>query len=195
MISENTYEEREDAAAAEWQREQIQRRLERLHSARPPVFAAPGELAPEVAEWCDRYLDGEPGGLLLCGPTGVGKSWTLWAIAERLVLAGWGGRFVRATAAEFRRAVAPPVDWERLDLWSGADLLALDDLGSQRVSDWDAGHVLDVLDQRSERRRPTIITSNVPKIRTLLGERSASRLREDATVVQLSGSDRRELRR
>jgi DNA replication protein DnaC len=36
---------------------------------------------------------------------------------------------------------APPVDAEGLARLASADLLALDDIGAVRVSDWDADHL------------------------------------------------------
>jgi hypothetical protein len=48
------------------------------------------------------------------------------------------------------------------------------------IADYRWGHAL-----------PIIITTNVPDLRKMLGERIASRLVEGITIVKLTGADRR----
>ncbi|TMZ66965.1 hypothetical protein EMG21_28780 [Klebsiella pneumoniae] len=86
------------------------------------------------------------------------------------------------------------MDEQQIRRWATADLLALDDLGAQRVSEWDAGHLAGIINERSEHETPFIVTSNDGDLAPILGERSASRTRENTTVVVMTGTDRRELR-
>lgn len=172
-------------------REQIQARMERFRAERPPVFARPGSLHPEIADWVKRFLAGERAGLILVGNVGAGKTWSLWKIKELLIEAGWlRGIEIRA-AHELKQIVAPPVDEYGLAKLANASLFGLDDVGSIRVSDWDADNLMALVDTRWQHQRPTIITSNNPKLRALLGERVASRLADQATVVKMTGSDLR----
>lgn len=188
----------DDALLAEAQQEarqtQLQRRLRMLLDRRPPVFADEGELHPDIRDWINRFLDGDPGALILIGAVGTGKTWSLWKTAETLVRQGWAGRFHLAAAYEVKEATDRPVDTERLRVWRQADLFALDDLGAQRVNDWDTDALFSLIDRRWQRQRPTLIASNEPNLRDFLGDRAASRLADGATVVQFTGTDRRRAR-
>src|SRR5690606_25220659 len=148
------YEAARRAASELWLREQIAARLERFHAERPPVFAAPGELHADIAAWVKRCLDGEAANLILVGNVGVGKSWSLWKIKETLIGAGWLRSIEIRAAHELRRTCAPPVDEVELDLLREASLLALDDIGSIRVSDWDADNLMALVDDRWRHQRP-----------------------------------------
>lgn len=188
------YDAARRAASELWLREQIQERLERFHAERPPVFAAPGALNDDITDWAKRFLAGEAAGLILVGNVGVGKSWSLWKTKESLIRAGWLRPVEIRAAHELKRITAPPVDVDELELLREASLLALDDIGSIRVSDWDADNLMALVDDRWKHRRPTAITSNNPKLRDLLGERVASRLADGATVVKMTGDDQRRSR-
>ncbi len=185
----------DEAARAEAQagvrREQIDRRLRLLDARRPPVFAKPGELDPAVQKWLDGYLAGHRGALILVGTIGTGKTWSLWKLNEMLVRSGWTGRFEIAAAYEIKAATDLPVNRALLSAWSEADLFAIDELGAQRVYDWDADALSAVIDKRWQHERPTLITSNESKLRDLIGDRAASRLADGATKVEFVGEDRR----
>lgn len=172
-------------------RERIAARLDWFYAQRPPVFAKQGDLLPDVAEWGKRFVAGERTGLILVGNVGVGKTWTLWKIKESLIKAGWLGAVEIRAAHELKQITTPPVDDAALRLLAEAGLLALDDVGSIRVSDWDADKLLALVDERWKFQRPTVLTSNNPKLRELLGEIAASRLADGATTVKMTGTDRR----
>jgi DNA replication protein DnaC len=171
--------------------EALTHRLKLLHDRRPPAFDRPGELAPEIAAWTGRYLAGDRGSLVLIGEIGTGKSWSLWKIAETLVRANWAGRFELAAAYEVKAATDRPVNNQLVDLWKRADLFAIDDLGIQRVNDWDAEHLHALIDTRWQHKRPTIVASNIDRLGDVLGARAASRLADGATLVRFTGRDRR----
>jgi DNA replication protein DnaC len=188
----------DDALLAEAQqdvrREQMARRLRLLLDRRPPVFADEGELHSDVCGWIDRFLEGDPGSLLLFGAVGTGKTWSLWKTAETLIRRGWRGRFEIAPFYEVKEATDRPVDTERIRTWRDADLFALDEIGAQRVNDWDADALSAIIDRRWQQQRPTLVTSNEPNLRDLLGGRAASRLADGATIVDFTGTDRRRAR-
>ncbi|MEV0831474.1 MULTISPECIES: hypothetical protein [Streptosporangiaceae] len=179
------------AASELWLREQIAARLERLAARRPPVFAAKGDLNPQIAEWANRFISGQPGGLIIVGNVGSGKTWSLWKLQETLIEAGFLGTMEICAAHELRRLITPPVDEAALDRFADADIFAIDDIGSVRVSDWDADHIMRLIDIRWPYQRPTILTSNKPDLRELLAERVASRLSDGAMTVKILGTDRR----
>jgi DNA replication protein DnaC len=184
-------DERRAAASDLAARERAAVRLARLHHLRPPVFAAPGTLHPDIAAWTDRILAGEYGNLVLVSNVGVGKSWSLWAAAERLIVSGWPGHIEILPARKLRALATPPVDEAALARLAAADLLAIDDIGSMRVSDWDSDHVGALVDDRWESRRWTALASNQLNLRAILGDRAASRLADQAVIVQMTGPDRR----
>lgn len=169
----------------------IDRRLRLLADRRPAAFDTPGQLAPAVTAWIDQYLAGQRGSLILVGEIGTGKSWSLWKIAETLVRANWAGRFEVAAAYEVKAATDRPGNRELVDQWKHADLFAIDDLGVQRVNEWDAEHLHALIDTRWQHRRPTILASNVADLGGVLGPRAASRLADGATLIQFTGRDRR----
>ncbi|YCK35155.1 ATP-binding protein [Actinomadura sp. ATCC 39365] len=175
----------------QWLAEQAQHRLAKLRAARPPAYANPGELHPEIAAWADKVAVGEYGNLVMVGNTGVGKSWSVWALAERMVAAGYRGRVEIVPARRLQRLVAPPVDWAALDRLAAAGILAIDDVGSMRIGDWDSDQMGALLDPRWEDQRPTILTSNQLDLRSLVGERVSSRMSDHVTIVQMAGADRR----
>lgn len=184
-------------AAAELEAEQTEIRLERYLARRPARFAAPGVLDQELAAWAQRSRSGV-GNLVIAGATGTGKTWSAWRIGEELLRHGYRGRIEVVTAYRIKRLATPPADFAEIDRLATADLLTLDDLGAVRVSDWDADHLYAVIDERSGAMRPTIVTANATAppegktlLQALLGDRVASRIGEDATVVVLAGQDRR----
>lgn len=61
------------------------------------------------------------------------------------------------------------------------DLLILDEVGVQFGSDFERNILFDVLNERYEKRRPTILMSNLPvaDVTAYLGERVIDRIRED----------------
>ncbi len=65
------------------------------------------------------------------------------------------------------------------------DLLILDEVGVQYGSEFEKNILFDVLNERYEKRKPTILMSNlkVEEVMGYLGDRIADRLREDAGEV------------
>lgn len=65
------------------------------------------------------------------------------------------------------------------------DLLILDEVGVQFGSDFEKNLLFDVLNERYERRKPTLFLSNLPiaDVAAYLGERVMDRLREDGGDV------------
>lgn len=175
-------------------REQIEHRIHLLLDKRPPAFDQDGDLHPDIRQWIARFLDGHHGSLILIGAVGTGKTWSLWKTAETLIRQGWRGRFEIAASYEVKEATDRPVNYERVRTWREADLFALDEIGAQHVNDWDADALSTLIDKRWQHRRPTLITSNEADLKGLLGERSASRLADGATIVKFTGADRRRAR-
>lgn len=179
-------------AAQIWERERRERLIANLLDKRPAEMDAPGELDHRITGWAHELAKGANRNLILTGPVGTGKTWATWKAAETAVRAGYEGLVVITTAARFRRVNAPataePREFER---YCSAGLLAIDDIGSVRLSEWDLDHLAELADIRWGARNPTVITSNKTGLGEILGPRTSSRLQHGALIVAFDGTDRR----
>jgi DNA replication protein DnaC len=175
----------------EFVREETERRLELFYDRRPAAFDRRGWLNTDIHAWLEGMVRGEKRTLLVGGPTGTGKSWSLWRSVETLLHNGWRGRWEIINATDFADIIKPPVDDLRLMRIRECELLAFDDLGSWRISEWAAENLYGVVDYRWANKLPIAITSNEPDLERLLGDRIGSRLKDLQTKVFLGGSDRR----
>lgn len=80
-----------------------------------------------------------------------------------------------------------------IDHYTSTPLLALDDLGAEKISDWSKEVLYLLIDRRYRNYKPTIITSNLShkEIAERLDERIASRISEMGIVLDLGKKDRR----
>ena len=163
-----------------------------------------------------KYLYGkrikQAGSILFTGKTGCGKTHLAVAIIRELVKRAWVHeiRFITAPEllleirATFRPASRKYDDGGRceadteqdvLDKYSKCDLLILDDLGAEKVSDFTIQSLYLVIDRRNREMRPTIVTTNLSleEIETLIDARMASRL-SDMKVIKLTMPDYRKKR-
>lgn len=175
----------------EFIRDQTEMRLDLFRERRPPEFAARGWLNTDVHAWLEGMVRGENRTLLIGGPTGTGKSWSLWKAVETLLVNGWRGRWEIVNADTFHEVITPPVDELRLDRIRRCEFLALDDIGAVRISDWAAEKLYSVIDYRWSHKLPVVLSSNVSDLDALLGPRIASRLSHGMSTVILDGPDRR----
>jgi len=182
----------EAEALEAWLAERRERLAANLLEHRPAEFARPGKLRQDITAWAEALAAGDTRNLIITGQVGTGKTWAVWKAAEHAVRCGYEGRIAITTAAQLRRIVAPatadPAEFAR---YRDAGLLAIDDLGAARLSDWDMDHLGELADVRWSNQRPTLITSNVTALRPLLGPRISSRLAHNAVVAEMDGPDRR----
>ena len=86
---------------------------------------------------------------------------------------------------------SPPCGGSRTEAYdeiAETEILLLDDVGSNRVTDWVQDTITDLISQRYDNARATIVTTNYPivpdkdspfpALADRIGERAASRLRE-----------------
>lgn len=143
-----------------------------------------------------RARDGR--GTYLWGLSGRGKTYAAAAAVRMAVMAGWGARLVTA------KALLDAVKAE----WDGGEkgtihraeryrLLALDDLGVERPTEWAMETITGLIDARVASGLPTIVTSNfsLGELRDrwggMPGMRIASRLGGACERIEVTGPDRR----
>jgi DNA replication protein DnaC len=161
----------------------------------------------------DEGLVQYPGSILFVGKTGCGKTHLAVAIVRELVKRGVivDAKFItapellleiRATFGKqkkqsdpFDGGRDPDTEGEVIDRYSKCELLILDDLGSEKVSDFTIQSLYLVIDRRNRELKPTIVTTNLSleEIETQIDARMASRL-ADMKVVKLTMPDYRKKR-
>lgn len=162
--------QREEAARRERERADIVRRLKQEcftdAAAREWTFENQNGADPEKLAFAQRYVERWPdvlkrnSGLLLWGDVGSGKTYLAACIANALMETGVAVRFtnfaqvlnelfqVQAKADYLERLCSPP-------------LLILDDLGSERGTDYAREQVFGVIDRRYRAGKPLIVTTNL----------------------------------
>lgn len=104
-------------------------------------------------------------GLLLAGPSGVGKTHLAVAALKELIHRGHGGLFCdyRELLKEIQASYNPASESTEMGILEPirtVELLVLDDLGASKPSDWVRDIVSIVLNARYNEKRTTIITTN-----------------------------------
>lgn len=109
-------------------------------------------------EWIRRHDN-----CLITGPTGVGKSYVACALAHQACREGWRVFYVRASRlfADLSLAKADGSFGRRLMALSRVDLLVLDDWGLAPLSAEQARDLLEILEDRYD-RKSTLVTAQAP---------------------------------
>lgn len=148
--------------------------------------------------------------VLLGGPVGRGKTGVAAALAR-----GWASKgrslawchvptWLRQLKDTFGRSrdadEQAPTEASMVETLLDADLLVVDDLAAEHLTDWTRGMVYALVDGRDGSLKPAVYTSNLPlegdgqTIASLYGERVASRLGRARRIVLAAGPDRRRAR-
>lgn len=130
------------------------------------------------------------------GDTGRGKSCILTATCERVIdeldlAVAWCS--TRSLLHDLQRFDSDTIRGAAWDRAASVDVLALDDLGAERPTDWRIDQLAHLIDERYQSERPILIATNYspndwPQI---LDARTVSRLRQMVFPIELSGPDRR----
>lgn len=147
-------------------------------------------------------------GLFLLGPPGVGKTHVVVAVLKDIVLRTGASAIFYDTRDLLRviRSTYDPVvratEVEILRPVMEADVLALDDLGAEKTSEWVEETLNLIVNTRYNERRLTLFTSNYDdkpdqtdpdSLLCRIGFRMRSRLHEMCEFLDLDGADYREL--
>lgn len=164
---------------------------QRFHSADLADFQ--GQLHDDLVAWAQ--LSPRPN-LVLLGPVGVGKTHAAFAAVKADWLdRGLGVLFHPVVELlDSLRPGGPEHAWDEL---VSIERLLVDDLGTEKATDWTAERFGAMVNRRWLEERPVIATSNLEpgpggELETALGERTYSRLvGSDAVVLRMTGKDRR----
>jgi DNA replication protein DnaC len=100
---------------------------------------------------------------LITGPTGVGKTYLACALAQKACREGFSSRYARMSRllGEFTIAHMDGSYPQKMDEIARVDLLVLDDWGVTPLTDQNRRDLLEILDDRYD-RRSTLVTSQIP---------------------------------
>ena len=111
-----------------------------------------------AGEWIRRHNN-----LILTGATGTGKSWLACAFAHKACLLGYKAQYWRTTrlleTLDLGRADGRYINM--IKALAKIDVLIVDDWGMVKISGCHQQHILDVLDDRYQ-KKSTLITSQLP---------------------------------
>ncbi len=134
-------------------------------------------------------------GLLISGPTGVGKTYLAAAITRELIEIREESLFLEVSRlySELRGCMKRDESEESLIAqYVNARWLVLDDFGAGALTDFERRYALDLLNGRANAKRKTILTTNLQleEIAEKVDERIASRL-SGFDYIEAQGKDRR----
>lgn len=154
--------------------------------------------AKKIAE---RYVESfdlkDPKNLLIVGAYGIGKSHLAKGITDKLIEKGHSAVFISVPKllTRFRDTYNKDSDvseWEMIETLGSVNLLVLDDLGSEKQSEWAWEKLFEIVDSRQGMH--TIYTTNfaIKDLAKKLGERNFSRvMNENSYEVLMDGDNHR----
>jgi DNA replication protein DnaC len=142
--------------------------------------------------WAMHETVKEGRGIVLHGATGTGKT-TLSCIILREVMRRGPNQVWFEIARDIDqhcrdRGLLSPEGHSVYDMMTQSLYVALDDLGAQRPSNYDEGHIERVIRERYNHQRPTIITTNLSVEEFCKGRTGLEDIiRETYEIVEVSG--------
>jgi DNA replication protein DnaC len=146
---------------------------------------------------CQSYAKSLPSerGLMIAGPVGTGKTHLASAITRCAIEKGVETRFTQVPAllSQIRLAIGQNDEVAKsiVERCGDVPLLVLDDLGSERVTDWVREQIFLIINSRYEEMLPTVVTTNdtLEELEKHVGQRIISRLMETCQGLILDGED------
>lgn len=137
-------------------------------------------------------------GIYLYGPVGTGKTHIAYALKAKTDADGGFAivfnttELIREMKSDFDRP-SPEKKYYDHAFMTHAGLVVLDDVGSEKMSEWVEETFYVLVNKRYNDMLPTVFTSNlsISDLSAKIGDRTASRIAEMCEVVELKGADRR----
>lgn len=166
---------------------------------------SPKRRMTQILNYCKKYakeFTPQSDSLVFCGATGLGKTHLALAIANELTNAGFGVVYCSAPDAvqalekeQFSRNAGDHDDGGVRKALLDCDLLILDDLGAEFITQFTSGAVYNVFNSRLTAGKPTIISTNLSlkEMEKYYSERFVSRISGSCQRLDFIGSDVRVL--
>ena len=182
-------------------------RLEYYPDAADPKYGVnPRQMMQRVLQKCQRYArDFSPdtsGSLLFTGGTGLGKTFLSGCIARCVADGGYSVVYDTAIRlfSDFEAVKFGENTEEsrrKTEKYTACDLLIIDDLGTEMVTQFTISVLYHVVNSRLMERRPTILSTNLSpeEIRSRYSAQIASRILGTYQVLQFLGTDIRMIKK
>ena len=157
----------------------------------------PRRIMEKVFELCKKYADEftpDSGNLFFNGATGLGKTYLSSCIAGEVMQKGYKVIYDSAQniidafeSYKFGKADAPA----DLDGYSDCDLLIIDDLGTEFITQYSISVVYTLLNNRINAHKPTVVSSNIDgeTLSSYYPQSIVSRLSGEFITVPFIGTD------
>lgn len=162
----------------------------------------PRDKMAQIYQFCRDYAlnfgKGSPS-LFFFGRTGLGKTFLSSCIAKRVMENGFNVAF--GSILDFLRTIENErfgrAEGDTLDILINADLLILDDLGSEFQTSFNESALYDIINSRINLDRPTIISTNLSasELNGRYNERIVSRITGCFDPIPFVGKDIRHVKR
>lgn len=159
----------------------------------------PRENMKEIYKACLDFtgnFDETSSGLLFTGPTGIGKTFLSSCIAKELLDKGKTVYYQTAfrifdMLEDYQFNKSNAVDKNDLDIIFSADLLIIDDLGTEFMNSYTKSELFNIINSRLLGNKKTIISTNLNlnELQNMYSERVASRIVENFEVLDFFGED------
>lgn len=149
-----------------------------------------------LASYLNGYADEPSVGLYIAGPSRAGKTYCASALGKAFVASGY--RVVLTTSLAMLDSIKASFDGDArsgMVRFTSCDLLIIDDLGKENANAWVMTTLFQVINERYEAMKPTIVTSQyspdeLTRRMSRSGERESAiaiveRLRETCKLVAL----------
>lgn len=146
-----------------------------------------------AVKYADGFADNQGEGLILTGTVGTGKTHLAAAITNHIIKT-FNIPVMFITSIELFGLLRDfDSHAETLREIKSAPLLVIDDLGKEKITDWNREKLFEIINARYENFLPVVITTNcVPQeLETKLGDAIFSRICEMCTGVPMNGADHR----
>lgn len=168
----------------------------------PATHVVPRQIMSDIFSFCKKYADRfspRTKGIFMVGETGLGKTHLSLAIAKAVIEKGYAVAygsvydFLKTIEAEHFGRVE---NNDTLNTLLDVDLLILDDLGAEFISQFNLSAIYNLINTRCNRDKPTIINTNLTskELEDRYSRRLVSRLFSLLTYLRFVGKDIRQIK-